>query len=82
LAISSDCDAVLAALAVAAEARFEDVASFETFDASSCVVSSAFAKSNFDAAYPINLTVKVPFRGEAMVLDLHVDRSSSTTAAR
>jgi hypothetical protein len=67
--------AVLAALAVAAEAHFEDVASFETFDASSCVVSSAFAKSDSNVVYPSNLTLKVPFQGEEMMLEMRVDRS-------
>jgi hypothetical protein len=66
-------NALFAILAVAAEARFEDVKSYETFDATSCVTGSAFAKA--DAVYPDSLTMKVPFHGEDLELNVSADRS-------
>jgi hypothetical protein len=63
---------LLAAMAVATEARFEDVMNYETFDASSCITSANFLKT--DAVYADSLSLKVPFRGEVLTLDVRANR--------
>jgi len=60
--------AILAALAVATEARFEEVGNYETF--TPAIVSGAVKAS---AIYPEDITMTVPFEGKQLVLDLHVD---------
>jgi len=65
--------ALLVAAASMVEARFEDVKSFETFDATSCVTGSTYTKAN--TVYPESMKMRVPFRGEELELNLSVDRS-------
>jgi len=64
--------AILAAMAAATEARFEDVKAYETFDANGCITSANFVKS--DAVYADSLSLKVPFRGEELTLDVKANR--------
>jgi hypothetical protein len=63
--------AILAALAVATEARFEDVKAYETFDANTCITS---ATTKAGGVYADAMTLTVPFRGEDLTLDLTADR--------
>ena len=63
--------AILAALAVATEARFEDVKAYETFDANTCITS---ATTKVGGVYADAMTLTVPFRGEDLTLDLTADR--------
>jgi hypothetical protein len=62
---------LLATLTVATEARFEDVLNYETFDASGCITSASFLKT--DALYADSLSLKVPFRGELLTLDVRAN---------
>lgn len=64
--------AILAALAVATEARFEDVKVYETFEANTCITS---ATTKAGAVYADALTLTVPFHGEELTLDLTADRT-------
>ena len=64
--------AVLAALAVTTEARFENVKAYETFDANTCITA---ATTKAGGVYADAMTLTVPFRGEDLTLDLTADRS-------
>ncbi len=63
---------LLAAMTAATEARFEDVVNFQIFDASSCITSANFLKT--DAVYADSLSLKIPFRDEVLTLDVTANR--------